>query len=50
MGCQFCASTIAGYVRDLMPSELLLQIYETQRDAGRAGRFHPCHPNHAALF
>ena len=34
MGCQFCASTIAGYVRDLMPSELLLQIYETQRDAG----------------
>lgn len=34
VGCQFCASTIAGYVRDLMPSELLLQIYETQRDAG----------------
>ena len=34
MGCQFCASTIAGYVRDLMPSELLLQIYETQRDSG----------------
>lgn len=34
MGCQFCASTIAGYVRDLMPSELLLQLYETQRDAG----------------
>ena len=34
MGCQFCASTIAGYVRDLQPSELLLQIYETQRDAG----------------
>ncbi|WP_295217158.1 23S rRNA (adenine(2503)-C(2))-methyltransferase RlmN [Ruminococcus sp.] len=34
MGCQFCASTIAGYVRDLTPAELLLQIYETQRDAG----------------
>ena len=34
MGCQFCAAAIAGYVRDLMPSELLLQIYETQRDAG----------------
>ena len=34
MGCQFCASTIAGYVRDLIPSELLLQGGETQRDAG----------------
>lgn len=34
MGCQFCASTIAGYVRNLTPSEMLLQIYETQRDAG----------------
>lgn len=33
MGCKFCASTIAGYVRDLTPAELLLQIYETQRDA-----------------
>ncbi len=34
MGCQFCASTIAGYVRDLTPAEMLLQIYETQRDIG----------------
>ena len=34
MGCQFCASTIAGYVRNLTPAEMLLQIYETQRDAG----------------
>lgn len=34
MGCQFCASAIAGYVRDLTPSEMLLQIYETQRDMG----------------
>lgn len=34
MGCQFCASTIAGYVRDLLPSEMLLQITETERDAG----------------
>lgn len=34
MGCRFCASTIAGYVRNLEPSELLLQLYETQRDSG----------------
>lgn len=35
MGCRFCASTIAGYKRDLLPSEMLLQIYEAQRDSGR---------------
>lgn len=35
MGCRFCASTIAGFVRHLLPSELLLQIYETERDSGR---------------
>jgi 23S rRNA (adenine2503-C2)-methyltransferase len=34
MGCHFCASTIAGYVRNLTPSEMLLQIDETERDAG----------------
>ena len=34
MGCQFCASTIAGYVRNLTVSEMLLQIDETERDAG----------------
>ncbi|MBQ8960124.1 MAG: 23S rRNA (adenine(2503)-C(2))-methyltransferase RlmN [Ruminococcus sp.] len=34
MGCNFCASTIAGYVRSLSPSEILMQIYETERDAG----------------
>ncbi len=34
MGCRFCASTIAGYVRSLTPSEMLLQIYETERQAG----------------
>ncbi len=34
MGCQFCASTIAGYVRNLTASEMLLQIDETERDAG----------------
>ena len=32
MGCRFCASTIAGYKRDLTVSEILLQIYE--RTAG----------------
>jgi 23S rRNA (adenine2503-C2)-methyltransferase len=35
MGCKFCASTIAGFVRNLEPSEMLLQIYETERDSGR---------------
>ncbi|MBR1393291.1 MAG: 23S rRNA (adenine(2503)-C(2))-methyltransferase RlmN [Ruminococcus sp.] len=35
MGCRFCASTIAGYKRDLLPSEMLLQIYTAERDSGR---------------
>ena len=35
MGCKFCASTIAGWVRNLEPSEMLLQIYESERDSGR---------------
>lgn len=34
MGCRFCASAIAGYIRSLTPSEILMQIYETERDAG----------------
>lgn len=35
MGCKFCASTKAGFVRNLEPSEMLLQIYESERDSGR---------------
>ena len=35
MGCTFCASTIAGYVRNLTPSEMLDQIYSSARDSGR---------------
>lgn len=35
MGCRFCASTIAGFKRNLMPSEMLEQIYEAERDSGR---------------
>lgn len=35
MQCKFCASTKAGFVRNLEPSEMLLEIYETQRDSGR---------------
>lgn len=35
MGCKFCASTKAGFVRNLLPGEILLQIYETERDSGR---------------
>ena len=34
MGCKFCASTIGGRVRDLLPSELLGQIIAAQRDTG----------------
>ncbi len=35
MGCKFCASTIAGFKRNLMPSEMLMQIYETERLEGK---------------
>ena len=34
MGCAFCASTVAGKVRDLRPSELLDQVLFTQLDSG----------------
>ena len=35
MGCAFCASTIAGKVRDLTASEMLDQVLFTQLDSGR---------------
>lgn len=34
MGCRFCASTIDGLVRGLLPSEMLEQIYRIQKDIG----------------
>ena len=34
MGCKFCASTIGGKVRDLLPGELLGQIIAARRDLG----------------
>ncbi len=34
MGCRFCASTLAGFKRDLSSSEILEQVYETERDQG----------------
>ena len=34
MGCKFCASTIAGLKRNLLPSEMLEQIYRIQRETG----------------
>ncbi len=34
MGCRFCASTIGGKVRDLLPSELLGQVIAAERDCG----------------
>lgn len=35
MGCDFCASAIAGFVRNLTASEILQQKYEAERDLGR---------------
>jgi len=35
MGCRFCASTIAGFRRNLEPSEILLQVYESERNSGK---------------
>ncbi|MBR6568331.1 MAG: 23S rRNA (adenine(2503)-C(2))-methyltransferase RlmN [Clostridia bacterium] len=32
MGCNFCASGIAGFIRNLTPSEILSQIYVAQKD------------------
>ena len=34
MGCRFCASTIGGRVRNLLPSELLGQVIAASRDTG----------------
>lgn len=34
MGCTFCASTIAGFIRNLTSSEILSQIYTAQKDLG----------------
>ncbi len=34
MGCSFCASTLAGFKRNLFPSELEAQIHSAQNDLG----------------
>lgn len=34
MGCHFCASTIGGLVRNLLPGEMLEQIYRVEEEAG----------------
>jgi len=34
MGCRFCASTLDGLTRNLLPSEMLDQIYSIQRLSG----------------
>ena len=34
MGCRFCASTIGGKVRDLLPGEMIGQIISAQKDLG----------------
>lgn len=35
MGCNFCASTIAGFKRHLTPAEMLLQVYEAEKNSGK---------------
>lgn len=34
MGCRFCASTIGGLTRNLLPSEMLDQVYRIQKLSG----------------
>ena len=34
MGCTFCASTLAGFQRNLLPAEIESQIHAVQRDLG----------------
>lgn len=34
MGCRFCASTLDGLERNLLPSEMLEQVYAIARDTG----------------
>ena len=34
MGCRFCASTLDGLIRNLMPSEILGQLIAAQTDSG----------------
>ncbi len=38
MGCRFCASTKAGFVRNLQPGELLSQLYQIERETGKPVR------------
>ena len=34
MGCRFCASTIGGWTRNLLPSDMLVQFYRIQASIG----------------
>ena len=34
MGCAFCASTLGGFKRSLLPGEILSQLYTAQKDLG----------------
>ena len=43
MGCKFCASTLGGKERDLLPSEMLGQIVMAQADSG-------CHVSHVVMM
>ena len=35
MGCRFCASTLGGLERQMLPSEMLDEIYRIQKDTGQ---------------
>ncbi|MBQ8994980.1 MAG: 23S rRNA (adenine(2503)-C(2))-methyltransferase RlmN [Oscillospiraceae bacterium] len=35
MGCAFCASTVNGLVRSLTASEMLMEVYESERQKGK---------------
>ncbi len=34
MGCRFCASAVNGFLRNLLPSEMLEQVYRIQENCG----------------
>lgn len=34
MGCTFCASTLAGFLRNLLPAEIESQVHAAQKDLG----------------
>lgn len=48
MGCAFCASTLAGKVRNLTPAEMVDQVLFTQLDSGAPHLQHCAHGHRRA--